>query len=100
MPCKKEKHFNCKNCRRIAKTTYKNNVEFCSGLVKKPNPECDKWRFCISRGTNRHATDIMYEELVSMIHILSASLMVYTCENANNTKNATHKKKENLRRKA
>ena len=75
---KYKKHFECKNCNKTSRIVFGNQVIFCAGLVKKPNPSCDKFRFCIGQLPNkRHATDIMVEELVSMLSNLSTTYLKY-----------------------
>jgi len=70
----KKKHFDCKNCKCASKVIFKNKVIFCTGLVKNPNPLCDNFRFCISKGTKRSVNDIMELELLSLIQGLSTIL--------------------------
>ena len=79
----KKKHFNCKNCNCVEKISFQNNVIFCFGLVKKPNPSCDYYRFCITKGKKRSANDIMIEELHSMLLGLSHILFVKRLEDVN-----------------
>ncbi len=67
----KKTHFSCKNCRRNSKIEFKNDVNFCFGLVKKPHVPCDKYRFCITKNNSRMSNDIMLEELHCLLFGLS-----------------------------
>ena len=68
------KHYSCKNCIRYSYVSFKNNVRFCFGLVKKLNKPDDFYRFCIMKGKKRHAQEIMLEELYSMLQGLTMIL--------------------------
>jgi len=70
-------HFSCKNCKSVSKVTFSNKVLFCSGLVKKPNPLCDLFRFCICKGKQKSVTDIMIEELAALMVNLSTLYLKY-----------------------
>ena len=72
----KKKHFNCKNCTCQEKVKFLNDVIFCFGLIKKLYCREDFYRFCIIKGTKRNATDIMLEELHSLLMGLSRILFV------------------------
>ena len=73
----KKKHFSCKNCNKTCFVNFKNNVVFCSGLVKIPNPKCDKYRFCMIKGNSKDANDIMIEELMALVANLSQTYILY-----------------------
>jgi hypothetical protein len=79
----KIKHFNCKNCYCKERISFKNNVIFCFGLIKKPNPPCDYYRFCIMKGKKCNINDIMKEELYSMLMGLSSILFKKRLEEIN-----------------
>ena len=70
----KIKHCSCKNCDGQTKITFKNHVTFCFGLIKKTHVAEDYYRFCIDKGKNRSVTEIMLEELHSMLLGLSTIL--------------------------
>jgi hypothetical protein len=70
----KKKYWNCKNCNCQEKVRFKNKVLFCFGLVKKPYCKEDYYRFCIIKGKNRNANDIMEEEVQTMLMGLSSIL--------------------------
>jgi hypothetical protein len=77
MKLNKKKHFSCKNCICTSKAVFKNGVIFCAGLIKKTCPKCDKYRFCIIKNKNKSATDIMLEELMSLVVNLSTTYLKY-----------------------
>ena len=70
----KEKHFSCNNCERRTRVTFTNKIVFCFGLIKKLYKPKDFYRFCIIRGKNKSANDIMVEELYAMLRGLSEVL--------------------------
>lgn len=70
----KKKHFSCKNCNCQEKIKYKNGVLFCFGLIKKLYDKEDFYRFCIIKGKNRNANDIMEEEVQTLLMGLSSIL--------------------------
>ena len=83
--CKKNKntsHFSCSNCQKASRVIFGNGVIFCSGLVRRPNPRCDHFRFCIGRkdGT-RSAFDIMIQEVMAMLSNLSTTFLKYLQKN-------------------
>lgn len=75
--CKNKKHFSCKNCKRISRFIFKNSVMFCFGLIRRPNPKCDYFRFCIGREKIRNVTDIMIEEAILLLHGISTMVLKY-----------------------
>jgi len=86
-------HFTCKNCQVGSKVTYKNGALFCAGLVKHPYPECDKWRFCISKDDKHYAFDVMFEEALSIVQVMSTALLQYLTQNPYTNKNDQNKTK-------
>ena len=79
----KDKHFSCKNCKRIAKTEFSNQVIFCYGLVKNINCPEDYYRFCIEKNKIRNANDIMLEELQSLLMGLSQLMFLQRLKEVN-----------------
>lgn len=75
--CENKKHFSCKNCKRISRFNFKNKVMFCFGLVRKPKPNCDHYRYCIAKGNTRNANDLMKEEVEIMLYGLSIILLTH-----------------------
>ena len=71
-----KKHFSCKNCQKLSDVTFQNGVHFCSGRVKKILVPGDTYRLCIGKGKNTHYFDLMLEEVVSLIQVLSTNLLV------------------------
>ena len=82
----KTKHFNCSNCNCQEKVRFKNSIIFCFGLVKKPTPMCDYYRFCIIKKKKRSATDIMEEEVQTLLMGLSRILFLKRLKEVNKKK--------------
>lgn len=70
----KEKHTSCRNCEQRQRVIFK-NVIFCFGLIKKRHKPKDYYRFCILKGDNKNCTDIMLEEIYSLLSGLSKLLL-------------------------
>ena len=78
-----KKHTDCNNCSRSFKVTFKNKIIFCFGLVKKLLIPRDYYRFCIIKGTNRSCTEIMLEEVYTLLNGLSQLLIQKRFEEIN-----------------
>ena len=79
----KKTHFNCKNCDCVERIRFKNNVMFCFGLIKNTYHKEDFYRFCIIKGKNRNANEIMLEEMYSMLMGLSSILFQHKLREIN-----------------
>lgn len=71
----KKKHLSCNNCNHKLRITFKNKIIFCFGLIKKIFMPKDYYRFCIIKGTNRSCTDIMLEEIYTLLSGLTTLLI-------------------------
>lgn len=70
-----EKHASCNNCYSCSKAVFKNNVIFCAGLIKRKNPPCDKYRFCIIKDRIKSVNNIMIEEALALLQIISSAVL-------------------------
>lgn len=73
---KLSKHLSCKNCILKSKVVFKNKVIFCFGLTKKLRRPKDYYRFCIIENNNKNCTEIMLEELYTIIRGLAEILFM------------------------
>jgi hypothetical protein len=84
---KKLKNFACKHCKKSSICGFNNNVYVCSGLLKNPNPPHDHYRLCIKKNKELWKFNLMIEEAVAVIEVLSTSLMKqYVIEEKNGNK--------------
>jgi hypothetical protein len=89
----KEKHTSCKNCKLKTSIIFKNKVIFCFGLIKKIYSLKDYYRFCIIKNKNRSCTDIMLEEIYTLLNGLSTLLIQKRFEEINKKYGKKHKKR-------
>jgi len=69
----KKNHFTCRNCRKIGRMKFLNDCFICTGIIRHPKIKHDVYRFCISK--YKHKYDLMKEELLAIINLLSDSLI-------------------------
>ena len=79
----KKKHLSCKNCNRKCSVKFKNDLIFCFGLVKKLYKSTDCYRYCIIKNKTKNCTEIMLEEIYTLIRGLSELLITKRIEETN-----------------